>query len=206
MNKSIINEKLKELLDKLAKSKGIDKKEVFDFILKEGGEITERNDCILKIREGLSKTPIDMELIRKTLLQSFITGGHASVRAQTNFFLQDKELPDKLQSLVLNKNHKLSEKEINVFIDYAVKAGFHNNNENPCRSNAGIITSIFLAALYPNTFVHYTAKYWKNAAKVFNVDFPSKKSYGAMLLWSGEFGKAIAETPTFIDYSRGCDI
>ena len=201
MDKQIINHKLKNLLDGLAKLKGFNKQQVAEFILKEGGEVDERNDCILQIRKAIKQSPIDIDALTKVIMNSFITGGHGSVRAQSKTFLKDKELPSRLESLFSSQGVKAE--QIESFLDYAVAAGFHDSKGRPRRSVAAAILSVLLAAAFPGQFVDFVNTFWKYSAKVLGAQYPQGGTrYAELLRWAGDFAITISETETFKTYFK----
>lgn len=89
---------------------------------------------------------------------------------------------------------------IRKFVEVATSLGFRLPNGRPERAGAAQFVSVILSATEPSRFVDYRKERWRKLADAFGYPCPSTGAYGEWMMWSGEFGAALAKTPTYSEF------
>ena len=159
-----------------------------------------REPVLRRLQELLLKEDFAPEELYDFLKDKPIVGGHFSARAQLKDFLGRPESKGLIQALIGGGERPPDAETINRFLDQAVDLGFRTRRGRPDRSNAALLASVLLAAVYPDRFVDFRNIHWSRAADFFGWGEKPSWDYGEALIWAGKAAQRVAKTPTYQRY------
>lgn len=168
-------------------------------------EIVNRETWYPKIKKSLTSKPVDYELFKKAVEESWSMQSMAS-RIRFNYFKKHQSAITTIESLIDNfpENYSSGVNKINGFIDSVVKIGFSDQNGKEDRSGASLFASVILTSVYPTKFVDFTKKRWISFSRLFERDLQvNGADYGSLVLSAGKLAIELANTETFQQYWAG---
>jgi len=198
--KSEIDKSFKKWLQQISKKWKLSVEETAIWISID--EIDNRESEYPKIQQALKEKPINYGLFLEGIRKSWALGNQFD-GIKFNIFTHNKPKAIKVISDLITKFPSIDSgaiKRINDFVDRAVLNGYQTNTGSSDYAGAALLASIILTSIYPERFVDFRTARWEKFARYFDYDLSADREYGSLLVWAGNFGKLIVNTPTFKKY------
>lgn len=196
-----LDKRLKRWLRQLAKEWGWPVDQVALGIAKiAGDEIKNRELAYPKIRVALSTDPIDLLRFAEAARESWTLGHQIDAIRFGQFIQGEAEATEALTVLVRDfpTDDAGAINRINRFVDRAVELGYTKPEGGVDRAGAALLASVILTSIHPDRYVDFRKTRWQRFAEAFGIKLPVPgASYGELLTWAGDCGRAFANTPTF---------
>jgi len=166
-------------------------------------EIENREEVYPEILSSLSTEPIDLPRFAEAARKSWVLGHRFDATRFGEFVQNEVKAIETLHILVREfpNDDGGAAVRVNKFVDKAVEIGYRTPRNRPDRAGAASFASLVLTVIYPNRFVDFRKSRWKRFTEILDEESPPKgDDYGELLLWAGNFGRAIANTLTFRRY------
>lgn len=162
-------------------------------------EIYNRLDYYPVVRKLIADAPVDISALGVAMGKCWVLVGRF-YSPRLNGFLTSEEAPRVLRDLLYDfpEDADESAERIDRFVGAAVDIGFAAPNGSRDYAGAAQLASVLLTCLDSSRFVDYRRSRWTFLAKrLCYPQPPSGGSYGADLIWAGQFARNLAETKTF---------
>lgn len=199
-----LDKRLKQWLRQLAKEWGWPVEQVALGIAAE--EIDNRESAYPKICVALSTDPVDLRRFSEAARESWALGHQIDAIRFGQFIQRGAEAVEALKVLVRGfpTDDAGAIDRINRFVDRAVELGYTKPEDGVDRAGAALLASVILTSIYPDRYVDFRRTRWQRFAEAFGIKLPVPGvSYGELLTWAGECGRAFANTSTFQEYWPG---
>ena len=197
MNKKL-DQNLREWLNDLANKWNLRVEEIAQRV--GAFEAQNRIENYPKVAATLATVPIDLHKFVGAARRCWVLSGRFDATRFGEFVTQGNSATVAIHTLIDDfpgEESQVSER-IGHFVEEVVKFNGYLTPRGADRAGAALLASLILTSLYPNQFVDYRRKRWETFARIFEYDaVPSQATYGAQLVWAGQFAKKITETRTY---------
>ena len=165
------------------------------------GEIENRRTFYPQLKQVLSRQELDLNEFQEVIRHCWALGSRYDIIHFEEFSKEKDAAVLTIQTLIKDfpQDDAQVAARIDAFTDEAVRLGYQDKKGSPNRSAAAALCSVLLTALFPDRFVDYRQRRWRDFAQKVGYDssFPATGSYGQSIVWAGQFAADLAETRTF---------
>jgi len=192
-------EALGKLLDEIANAARLSGRREAAALLLRGepwNEIPFRRELLAAISEALSRSPIDGERLKKSIITSNIMGSGPSNSMVAEFF-RHPDAGNWLHSLV--GRSEFTAADLDTLIDDLTKMGFKLKKGGAAKSEAARFLSLLLAGLKPDEFMEYRESHAKALADWFGKPLEGK-THGERIIELCSLYQSICSSQEFQEY------
>jgi GTPase subunit of restriction endonuclease len=165
------------------------------------GEIENRRTFYPQLKQVLSRQELDLNEFKGVIRNCWALGSRYDIIHFGEFIKEEDAAVLTIQTLIKDfpQDDAQVAARIDAFTDEAARLGYQDKKGSPNKSAAAALCSVLLTSLFPDRFVDYRQRRWREfAQKVgYDISFPATGSYGQGIVWAGQFATDLAETRTF---------
>ncbi len=165
------------------------------------GEIENRRTFYPQLKQVLSRQELDLNEFQEVIRHCWALGSRYDIIHFGEFIKEKDAAVLTIQTLIKDfpQDDAQVVARIDAFTDEAVRLGYQDKKGSPNKSAAAALCSVLLTALFPDRFVDYRQRRWRDFAQKVGYDssFLATGSYGQGIVWAGQFAAELVETRTF---------